>query len=95
MEERDTVIIGGGPAGYVAALRTSQLGGKATLIEYDTLGGTCLNFGGHWARSTSEELGGEHQLQLRLGLQRFYRLLQQAVQVGPTHYKTMVGGKTP
>jgi dihydrolipoamide dehydrogenase len=45
MEERDIVIIGGGPAGYVAAIRVSQLGGKATLIENDAIGGTCLNRG--------------------------------------------------
>lgn len=45
MEERDVVIVGGGPAGYVAAIRVSQLGGKATLIENDVVGGTCLNRG--------------------------------------------------
>jgi len=45
MEERDIVIVGGGPAGYVAAIRVSQLGGKATLIENNTIGGTCLNRG--------------------------------------------------
>lgn len=45
MEERDLVIIGGGPAGYVAAIRAAQLGGKVTLIEMDALGGTCLNRG--------------------------------------------------
>ena len=45
MEQRDLVIIGGGPAGYVAAIRASQLGGKVTLIEPDALGGTCLNRG--------------------------------------------------
>ena len=45
MEERDVVIIGGGPAGYTAAIRVTQLGGKVTLIEKDTIGGTCLNHG--------------------------------------------------
>ncbi len=45
MEERDVVIVGGGPAGYVAAIRVSQLGGRATLIENNTIGGTCLNRG--------------------------------------------------
>lgn len=45
MEERDVVIIGGGPAGYAAAIRVSQLGGKATLVENEALGGTCLNRG--------------------------------------------------
>jgi len=45
MQERDVVIVGGGPAGYTAAIRTSQLGGKATIIENNTVGGTCLNRG--------------------------------------------------
>lgn len=45
MEEREIVIIGGGPAGYVAAIRAAQLGGKVTLVEQDALGGTCLNRG--------------------------------------------------
>jgi dihydrolipoamide dehydrogenase len=45
MEERELLVIGGGPAGYIAAIRASQLGGKVTLIEKDTLGGTCLNHG--------------------------------------------------
>lgn len=45
MEQRDVVIIGGGPAGYVGAIRAAQLGGNVTLIEQDTLGGTCLNRG--------------------------------------------------
>ena len=39
------VIIGGGPGGYVAAIRAAQLGNEVTLIERDTLGGTCLNRG--------------------------------------------------
>jgi dihydrolipoamide dehydrogenase len=45
VEERDLLIIGGGPAGYVAAIRAAHLGGKVTLIEHDALGGTCLNRG--------------------------------------------------
>jgi dihydrolipoamide dehydrogenase len=45
MEEKDVVIIGGGPAGYRAAIRVFQLGGKATLIENNALGGTCINQG--------------------------------------------------
>ncbi len=45
MEDRDLIIIGGGPAGYVAAIRTRQLGGKVTLVEEDIVGGTCLNRG--------------------------------------------------
>jgi len=45
MEKRDVVVIGGGPAGYVAAIRAAQLGGEVTLVEEDELGGTCLNRG--------------------------------------------------
>ncbi|HWR24402.1 MAG TPA: dihydrolipoyl dehydrogenase [Feifaniaceae bacterium] len=41
----DVAVIGGGPAGYVAAIRAAQLGAKAVLFEKDTLGGTCLNRG--------------------------------------------------
>lgn len=43
MEDRDIVVVGGGPAGYVAAIRASQLGAKVTLIEKQKLGGACLN----------------------------------------------------
>ena len=43
--KQDVVVIGGGPGGYVAALRAAQLGGKVTLIEREKLGGTCLNVG--------------------------------------------------
>jgi len=45
VENRELVIIGGGPAGYVAAIRAAQLSGRATVIEMDALGGTCLNRG--------------------------------------------------
>src|SRR5476651_2588348 len=39
------VVLGGGPAGDVAALRAAQLGADVTLIERAELGGTCLNWG--------------------------------------------------
>jgi dihydrolipoamide dehydrogenase len=45
MAEKDVVIIGGGPGGYVAAMKAARLGGKVTLIEKDELGGICLNWG--------------------------------------------------
>jgi dihydrolipoamide dehydrogenase len=45
MADTDLLIIGGGPAGYVGAIRARQLGAKVTLIERDALGGTCLNRG--------------------------------------------------
>ncbi len=41
----DVVIIGGGPGGYVAAIRAAQLGMKPALVERDKLGGVCLNWG--------------------------------------------------
>ncbi len=40
-----TIIIGGGPAGYMGAIRASQLGMNVTLVEKSELGGTCLNRG--------------------------------------------------
>ncbi len=43
MEQRDVVVIGGGPAGYVAAIRAAQLGAGVTLVEKQELGGACLN----------------------------------------------------
>lgn len=41
----DVVIIGGGPGGYVTAIRASQLGMKVALVERENLGGICLNWG--------------------------------------------------
>src|ERR1700679_1445979 len=41
----DLIIIGGGPGGYVAAIRGAQLGMKVTLVEREHLGGICLNWG--------------------------------------------------
>ena len=41
----DVIVIGGGPGGYVAAIRAAQLGAKVLLIEKDQLGGTCVNRG--------------------------------------------------
>ncbi len=42
---RRIVIIGGGPGGYVAAIRAAQLGASVTVVEKEKLGGTCLNTG--------------------------------------------------
>jgi dihydrolipoamide dehydrogenase len=42
---KKVVVIGGGPGGYVAAIRAAQLGAKVILIEKDKIGGTCLNRG--------------------------------------------------
>ena len=45
MQEFDIIIIGGGPAGYVSAIRGAQLGAKIAVVEKKSLGGTCLNRG--------------------------------------------------
>jgi dihydrolipoamide dehydrogenase len=45
MTSYDVVIVGGGPGGYVAALRAAKNGKKTALVEADFLGGTCLNRG--------------------------------------------------
>lgn len=45
-EKFDAIVIGGGPGGYVCAIRLAQLGKKTACVEYrGTLGGTCLNIG--------------------------------------------------
>jgi dihydrolipoamide dehydrogenase len=44
-EKRDIVIIGGGPGGYLAAMRGAQLKKRITLVEQDRIGGTCINYG--------------------------------------------------
>ena len=41
----DVIVIGGGPGGYVAAIRAAQLGFKTAVVERDQLGGICLNWG--------------------------------------------------
>lgn len=44
-QQYDLVILGGGTAGYVAAIRASQLGKKVAIVERGRLGGTCLHKG--------------------------------------------------
>ena len=44
-EQFDLVIIGGGPGGYVAAIRAAQLGIKTAVVEANNMGGICLNWG--------------------------------------------------
>ena len=45
MENYDIVILGSGPGGYVTAIRASQLGFKTAIVEKESLGGICLNWG--------------------------------------------------
>jgi len=43
-ESFDVIVIGGGPGGYVAAIRAAQLGQKTAVVERDKAGGRCLNY---------------------------------------------------
>ena len=45
MDKYDIVVIGSGPGGYVTAIRASQLGFSTAIIEKESLGGICLNWG--------------------------------------------------
>ena len=44
-QQFDLVVLGGGPGGYVAAIRAAQLGMKTAVVEREHLGGICLNWG--------------------------------------------------
>ena len=41
----DLIVVGGGPGGYVAAIRAAQLGIKTAVVERENMGGICLNWG--------------------------------------------------
>ena len=43
-EAYDVIVIGGGPGGYVAAIRAAQLGRRTAVVERDKPGGRCLNY---------------------------------------------------
>ncbi len=45
MSKYDVIVLGSGPGGYVAAIRASQLGLKTAIVEKESLGGVCLNWG--------------------------------------------------
>ena len=45
MTKYDIIVIGSGPGGYVTAIRASQLGFKTAIVEKESLGGVCLNWG--------------------------------------------------
>ncbi len=45
MDEYDVAVLGGGPGGYIAAIRAAQLGLKTAVVERDEVGGVCLNWG--------------------------------------------------
>ncbi|MDQ2800061.1 MAG: FAD-dependent oxidoreductase, partial [Armatimonadota bacterium] len=43
--DADLIVIGGGPGGYPAAIHAAKMGGKVVCIDFDSAGGTCLNWG--------------------------------------------------
>ena len=45
MSKYDIIVLGSGPGGYVTAIRASQLGFKTAVVEKESLGGVCLNWG--------------------------------------------------
>lgn len=77
------IVIGGGPGGYVAAIRAAQLGKKVAVIERDRLGGVCLNWGCIPTKAllrnaevlSLAQRGAEFGLQV-LGLTADYRIAQ-------------------
>ena len=65
---QDVVVVGGGPAGYPAAIRAAQRGSRVTLVEREKVGGTCLHWG---CIPTKALLEGAHRLQLVQEAKRF------------------------
>jgi dihydrolipoamide dehydrogenase len=63
----DLVVIGGGPAGYVGAIRAAQLGKKVACVEKERAGGTCLNWGCIPTKSLLRNAELYHLLQKRAG----------------------------
>jgi dihydrolipoamide dehydrogenase len=62
------LVIGGGPGGYVAAIRAGQLGLDTILVEADRLGGTCLNVGCIPSKAVIHAAGAAHNLREPRGL---------------------------
>ncbi|MEE4310859.1 MAG: dihydrolipoyl dehydrogenase [candidate division KSB1 bacterium] len=61
-QDVQTVVIGAGPGGYVAAIRAAQLGQEVVLIEKDLIGGVCLNWGCIPSKAMIEVAGLKHHL---------------------------------
>ena len=64
------LVIGGGPGGYVAAIRAGQLGLDTILVEADRLGGTCLNVGCIPSKALIHAAGAAHGLREPRGAER-------------------------
>lgn len=69
MSEYDVVVLGAGPGGYVAAIRSSQLGLKTAIIDKEWLGGVCLNVGCIPSKSLLKNADVAHTL--RTGAKEF------------------------
>jgi dihydrolipoamide dehydrogenase len=65
MSEYDVVVIGAGPAGYVAAIRATQLGQKTAIIDKEWMGGVCLNVGCIPSKSLLKNADVAHTLRER------------------------------
>ncbi|MEM1057892.1 MAG: dihydrolipoyl dehydrogenase [Verrucomicrobiota bacterium] len=59
----DLIVVGGGPAGYVGAIRASQLGAKVAVVEKERAGGTCLNWGCIPSKALLKSAELYHQMQ--------------------------------
>ncbi len=64
-EQTEVLVIGGGPGGYVAAIRAVQLDMGATLVEADAVGGTCLNYGCIPSKALLSAVGSVHDVNNR------------------------------
>jgi len=95
----DLVVLGGGTAGYAAAIRAAELGSKVVLIEKDKLGGTCLHRGCIPTKTLlhSAEVADEAQHAEAVGLKVAYqgvdieRLHSYKDSIVSKHYKGLVG----
>src|SRR3546814_9256245 len=59
----DVIVVGGGPGGYVAAIRAAQLGLKTAVVEREHLGGICLNWGCIPTKALLRSAEGKHLME--------------------------------
>lgn len=69
MEKKNLIIIGGGPGGYLAALRAAQLGLKVTVVEENRVGGICINVGCIPTKYLTHQSAIFHQLKTNRNLE--------------------------